>query len=269
MKGFNRIVKVWTVLTFLFLYLPIIMIVVTSFSQNRYGLFPFKFTTEWYTYLFTKSDLPGAAWLSVTFSLAVTAAALVIGTMAAFGIRYMSPSLAKKFNGVMQLPITIPWLVQGISLLLLLTLVGGGRSYAGMFFGNMIIVLPYVVMLVAGRLGTLDETQEQAAKLMGANMMQVFKDVTFPAIIPGIMSGGMMAFMVCFNSFCIQYYLAPFGVRTLPVEVFTRIRTGYQPDLNVLATLTILVALIIVIIFTKMGYSAAGLFSGNNSSKKG
>ena len=88
-------------------------------------------------------------------------------------------------------------------------------------------------------------------------------------LLPGVLAGGMMSFIICFNSFCIQYYLAPFGVRTLPVEVFTLIRTGYKADLNALATLMILLSLLVILLLNRMGYSSASLFApGARKGKK-
>lgn len=266
-KGFNCFLKVWMFLGFAFLYIPILVIIVMSFNGTAYGMFPFQFTTEWYFYLFTKSELLPATMLSLKFSLAVALTAVIVGTMAAFGMQYMTPEWSKRLNTVLQLPITIPWLVQGVSLLLLLNLLGIGRSYFGMFCGNIICVLPYVVMLVLGRFAMADRTPEAAARLLGAGAFRVFFDVTMPMIVPGILAGGMMAFIVCFNSFCIQYYLAPFGVRTLPVEVFTLIKTGYKADLNALATLMILISLAAIILLNRLGYSGSSLFSAG--AKKG
>lgn len=112
-KGLNCFLKIWMFLGFAFLYLPILVIIVMSFNGTAYGMFPFQFTTEWYSYLFTKSELLPAMMLSLKFSLVVAFTAVIVGTMAAFGMQYMSPGLGKKLNMVLQLPITIPWLVQG------------------------------------------------------------------------------------------------------------------------------------------------------------
>ena len=268
-KGLNRAIRVWMFLGFAFLYIPILVIILMSFNGTPYGMFPFDFTFKWYPYLFTQSGLLPATMLSLRFSLLVALTAVVFGTMCAFGMQYMSPRLANTLNELLQLPITIPWLVQGVSLLLILNLLGVGRSYFGMFCGNLICVLPYVVMLVLGRFASADRTPEAAARLLGASPMRVFFDITAPMLLPGVLAGGMMSFIICFNSFCIQYYLAPFGVRTLPVEVFTLIRTGYKADLNALATLMILLSLLVILLLNRMGYSSASLFApGARKGKK-
>lgn len=269
-KGFNRIMVVCLVIVLIFMYIPIIAIIGMSFNGTPYGMFPYVFTAKWYTTLFTESNLPAATWLSLKFSLAVALAALVIGTLTSFGLQYWSPKWSKRINSLMQLPIIIPWLVTSISILLLATFVGAGRSYATMFFGNLIVVLPYVVLLVNARFTEMDHAPEAAARLLGAGSVRAFWDVTLPAIMPGVMSGGIMALIVCFNNFVLQYYLAPVGLNTLPVTVFTRIKSGYQADLNALSAIIVLLAVVIVIALSKLGYSAGNLFGlSSNKTRKG
>lgn len=269
-KGFNRVMLVCLWIVLIFMYTPIIAIIGMSFNGTPYGMFPYVFTTKWYTTLFTTSNLPAATWLSLKFSFAVALAALVIGTLTSFGLQYWSPKWAKRFNSIMQLPIIIPWLVTSISILLLATFVGAGRSYVTMFLGNLIVVLPYVVLLVNARFAEMDHSPEAAARLLGAGPVRVFWDVTLPAILPGVMAGGIMALIVCFNNFVLQYYLSPVEVNTLPVTVFTRIKSGYQADLNALSAIIVLAAVVLVILLSCMGYSAGSLFGlSGGKAKKG
>lgn len=262
-KGFNRFILVCLGLVLAFMYVPILAIIGMSFNGTPYGMFPYVFTTRWYETLFTTSNLPAAAWLSLKFSLAVAAAALVVGTLTAFGLQYWSPRWARRFNALMQLPIIIPWLVTSISILLLATFVGAGRSYLTMFLGNLIVVLPYVVLLVNARFAEMDHAPEAAARLLGASPARVFWDVTLPAILPGVTAGGIMALIVCFNNFVLQYYLSPVEVNTLPVTVFTRIKSGYQADLNALSAIIVLAAVLLVVLLSRLGYSAGNLFGGS------
>lgn len=267
-KWFNRVMKLCLWLVLAFMYIPIFAIIGMSFNETSYGMFPYVFTTRWYETLFTTSNLPQACLLSLKFSVLVALAALITGTMASFGLQYFSPKLAGKFNFLMQLPIIIPWLVTSISILLLFTFMGFQKSYGVMFLGNLIVVLPYVVLLVNARFVEMDRTPEAAARLLGAGPFRVFWDVTLPGILPGMMAGGIMALIVCFNNFCLQYYLAPIGVNTLPVTVFTRIKSGYQADLNALSAIITLIAVGVVILFSRMGYSAGSLFGVSQGSKQ-
>ena len=245
-KGFNRamVACLWIVLAFM--YIPIIAIIGMSFNATPYGMFPYVFTFDWYKILFTESNLLPACVFSLKFAFGVTVAAIIIGTMASFGLQAYSPKWSNRLNALIQLPIIIPWLVTAISLLLLFSFIGAGRSMVSMFFGNLIVVLPYVVLLVNGRFVSMDRTPESAARLLGAGPVRVFFDITLPAIVP-------------------------VGTQTLPTLVFTRIRSGYQADLNALSAIIVLVAVGIVILLVKLGFSAGSLFgmSSGSSSKKG
>lgn len=266
-KTFNRVMLacLWVVLAFM--YIPIIAIIGMSFNATAYGMFPYEFTTKWYTTLFTTSNLLPACLFSLRFAFLVTVAAVILGTLCAYGLQYFSPKWAARFHFVMQLPIMIPWLVTAISLLLLFSFIGYGRGMFTMFLGNLIVVLPYVVLLVNGRFQEMDRTPESAARLLGASPVRVFFDVTLPGILPGILAGGIMAMIMCFNNFVVQYYLVPVGSSTLPTLVFTRIRSGYQADLNALSAIIVLAAIILVVVISRLGFTAGSLFGMSN--KKG
>ena len=267
-KGFRSamLICMWIVLAFM--YIPIIAIIFMSFNKTQYGGFPYVFTTKWYTTLFTTSNLLPAAMFSLRFAFLVMIVAVIFGTLCAYGMQYFSPKLAKRFNTILQLPIIIPWMVTAISLLLLFSFIGVGRSYVSMFLGNLIVVLPYVVLLVNGRFVDMDRTPESAASLLGAGPARVFMDVTLPAIAPGMLAGGIMALIMCFNNFVIQYYLIPVGENTLPTLVFTRIRSEYQADLNALSAIIVLIAVVVVILLSKLGFSAGSLMGMGGGNKK-
>ena len=147
-KGFNSamLICLWIVLAFM--YLPIIAIIGMSFNATPYGMFPYVFTFDWYKTLFTTSTLLPACWYSLKFAFFVTVAAVLIGTMTSFGLQAYKPAMAEKLNSLIQLPIIIPWLVTSVSLLLLFSFIGLGRSTLAMFLGNLIVVLPYVVLFL-------------------------------------------------------------------------------------------------------------------------
>ena len=117
-KGFRRTMMIilWIVLAFM--YIPIIAIIAMSFNATAYGLFPYVFTTKWYTALFTTSNLLPAAWQSIKFAVLVAVSALLIGTMTSYGLQYLAPKTAARLNGLLRLPVIIPWLVMSVSLLL-------------------------------------------------------------------------------------------------------------------------------------------------------
>lgn len=242
------------------LFCPLVVIIIMSFNGTNYGMLPFAFTADWYRYLFTQSELFPATWLSLRLSTIVCLSAVIVGTLTALGIQYLPRQIARRFMVVSQLPIVIPWLVQAIALLLLFNFLGIGRSYLSLYLGNLIVVLPYVIMMVAGRFAEADRTPEEAARMLGAGPVRVFVDILLPMLFPGILSGALMSFIVCFNAFCMQYFLSPFGIRTLPLEIFTLVRTGYKPDMNALATLLVVLSTVLVVLMNRLGYSAKKMF---------
>ncbi|SHJ39123.1 spermidine/putrescine transport system permease protein [Dethiosulfatibacter aminovorans DSM 17477] len=255
-RKFNLAIKVWLTATYMLIFIPIFVIIMMSFNETRFGMLPFIFTTRWYVMLFEESNLFPATLLSLELSGTVALTSMFIGTLTALGAQYVPKKVSDALMGVAQLPIIIPWLVQAIALLLLFNLTGLGRSYMGMYLGNLIVVLPYCIMMVLARFNEADRTPEDAARTLGASYPRVFKDVIFPMLVPGIISGGLMSFVVCFNAFAMQFFLAPFGVRTLPMEIFTLIRVGYEPDMNALASIIMTVTIVLVVMLNKLGYSA-------------
>lgn len=253
MKKRYPFIKAILVLVYIFLFLPIAVVILMSFNASPYGSFPFTFTLEWYEMLFSGGELWSAAGLSVWFSLLVMLAAGVVGTLAALGMRKRRRCMAGVLNNLLNTAIILPWLVLGIAMLLFLNLLGIGRSYVGMFLGNLAVVLPYVVLLVYPALLNLNPNLEYAARTLGAKPWKVFFTVTLPGILPALGAGCLMALVVCFNNFVIQYYLAPFGVRTLPLEIYNLVRVGYKPDMNALAAIIMVVSLGLVGLAYKLG----------------
>ena len=244
-----------------FMFLPICIVVLMSFNKSQYGTFPFEFSLKWYEALFSGSDLGKATGMSLWFSLVVALAAIVIGILLALAMRRLGKRPAAMLQNLLNTAIIIPWLVLGIAMLILFHELGGARTYFGMFLGNTVVVLPYVVLLVYPALMDMKPNCESAARMLGARPLRVFFTVTLREILPAVAAGGLMALMVCFNNFVMQYYLAPFGVRTLPLEIYNLVRVGYQPDINALATIMVLASVALVLVVSRLGFTKKkGLF---------
>lgn len=251
----------WLVLGILFL--PLAIIILLSFNASPYGTFPFSFTLHWYRALFAGSGLLAPAWLSVELSLAVSCSAALFGTMAAVWLdRRAARFGAAMLRLALLAAITVPWLILGLAMLLVANAIGLGRSLFSIYLGLTATTLPYVVFIVAARLHALDRDLDHAARSLGASPLGSFLRVSLPLSLPSILSGALMAFMVSFNSFLIQYFLAPFGVQTLPLKIYTLIRVGYLPDLNALATLIVLATCGLIAILHRLGLRNAGLPGG-------
>lgn len=244
----------FTALVFTAMFVPIAYLVVMSFNTSPYGTLPWHFTTQWYDRLFHEPALAQTTLRTLLMSAVVAAACAVAGTMAALGMaRYRLPRpLVDALQAVNLIPVTVPWLVLGVTMLLFLLLVGSGRSVLNLYLGNTVVVLPYVTLLVTTRLRSERFEQEEAGAQLGASPARIFLAVTLPRLVPSILAGSIMAFMVSFNNFLLQYYLAPFGFSTLSMEIYGLVRSGVRPDINALSTFLVLASVTLVMTLDRL-----------------
>ena len=246
------------------LFVPLVIIILLSFNTSPYGTLPFVGTLTWYEALFTSSGLLGPTWLSLELSFLVAISAAVFGTMAAIWLDRRASRLGGTiFRVALLAAITVPWLILGLAMLLVMNAIGLGRSLFAIYLGLLATTLPYVVFIVAARLHTLDPDLDHAARSLGASPLTTFLRISVPLILPAILSGTLISFMVSFNNFLIQYFLAPFGVQTLPLKIYTLIRVGYLPDLNALATIIVAATCILILLLHRLGLRNAGLPAGD------
>jgi spermidine/putrescine transport system permease protein len=245
------------------LFVPLVIIIFLSFNASPYGTFPFESTLKWYVALFTTSNLLGPTLLSLEISALVALNSALFGTMAAVWLdRRASRFGGGLFRIGLLSAITVPWLILGLAMLLVMNAIGLGRGLVSIYLGLLATTLPYVVFVVVARLQSLDHDLDHAARSLGASPFTSFLRITAPLLLPSIVSGTLIAFMVSFNNFLIQYFLAPFGVQTLPLKIYTLIRVGYLPDLNALATIIVLVTCLLIAVLHRLGLRNTGLPGG-------
>jgi spermidine/putrescine transport system permease protein len=149
-------------------------------------------------------------------------------------------------------PITIPWLIIGTSMLIMFFWTGIGRGLHAMLLGHVALSLPYVIVVVGARLASFGPELEEAAASLGATPMQRFLRVSVPVMAPGIVAASLFAFAVSFDQFVISYFLAPPGVSTLPVEIYSAIRKGFTPEVNAISTIVIVISMGIMLAFARL-----------------
>jgi spermidine/putrescine transport system permease protein len=240
------------VLTLGLLFLPLAVIVLLSFNASRYGTLPFEFTLRWYTELFGRGDLFVATRRSILLSTGTALASALIGTsVSVWLVRHRPRALPVVSAGLLS-AVTIPWLILGIGMLTVFQTLGIGRSTSAVFLGSLVTSLPYQVFIVLARLRALDPSLEEAARSLGASALRAQARVVVPLISSAVLGGALMAFTITFNNFVIQYFLMPFGVRTLPLEIYTLVRTGYKPDINALSTLVLLATVVLIVALQRL-----------------
>ena len=252
MKKTNRIL---TILIFVFLYLPILVLVVASFNTGK-NLTVFEgFTFNQYKALFQDEDLLALLGNSLLISILSTAVATAFGTFSAVGIHNSKPRLRKTVMSLTNIPMTNPDIVTGISLSLLFVFIGStllhkkeSLNFWTLLIAHITFNLPYVILNVMPKLKQMNPALQDAAMDLGCTPVQSFFKVTIHEIMPGIVSGAIMAFTMSLDDFVISYFVSGNGFLTLPVEIYSYTKKPMQP--RVYAMFTLLFLLIFTLMVT-------------------
>ena len=236
--------KIYVLLIMLYLYVPIIVLMIMGFNKSRYNSMPFEFTTEWYQALSTDSALQQAALNSVLLALVTGVVCVLLATLFILGERHLSNKLKGIFNSIVMMPMSIPWLIMGLSLLLLIRFFDFDKSMFFVAAGHIVISLPYSMLVLKARVQSMDKDLEEMSASLGADGFTTFRRITLPAIAPAMVAGGFLSFMISFDNFAISYFLMPAGVSTLPIEIQTSIKFGFTPEINAVSTVIIGVSLL-------------------------
>ena len=248
MKKHNILSKIFVILVMLYLYVPIIVLMFLSFNESRYNSLPFSFTTKWYEEMIANESLIAAAKNSLLLALATGVICTVLATLFTLGQRYLSRRTSGVFNSIVMMPMSIPWLIMGLSILLMIRSLDFTKNMGFVLAGHVIISLPYALLVLRARMSSLDKSLEEMSASLGAGAMTTFRRVTLPAIAPAMVAGGFLAFMISFDNFAISYFLMPNGVSTLPIEIQTSIKFGFTPEINAISTVIIGFSLVILLI---------------------
>lgn len=241
-------------LGFAFLYIPILSLVVYSFNESQLVTVWTRFSTRWYQALVTDDELITAAWLSLRIALMTAFASVFIGTWAGFVLARMGRFRGfTLFSGMINAPLVIPEVIQGISLLLLFVEMGkligwpAGRGVFTIWIGHVMLCISYVAIIVQSRVRELNPSLEEAALDLGATPFKVFFQITLPLISQALAAGWLLSFTLSIDDLVLSAFLSGPGSTTLPLVVFSRVRLGLNPEMNALATLFIAVVTVGVI----------------------
>ena len=233
-------------LVFLFLYLPIIILVIYSFNDSKMNIVFSGFTLKWYKILFSNSNLLEAFFNTILIALLSTVISTVIGTISAIGLHKFNFPFKGLINSLIYIPIVIPEIVLGISLLSMFTLM---RLELGMFtllLAHVTFSIPFVITSVRSVLSQLNPKYEEASYDLGAGYFKTFWYVTLPLIMPGVISGATLAFTLSLDDVVISYFTAGPGSNTLPLHIYSIIKTGITPDVNALSSLMLLITIVVL-----------------------
>lgn len=246
--------RVFTVLVFVFLYVPMLVLILASFNKGSDMAVFLGFTFENYDALFRDSVLLPLLLNSAIIAVISALAATVLGTVAALGIRQMKPRLRKATMALTNIPLTNPEIVTGVSLALLFAFVGqilkinNIMGFWTLLIAHVTFNLPYVILSVQPKLTQMDPDLTEAALDLGCTPVQAFFRVTLHEIMPGIISGGLMAFTMSLDDFVISYFVYGPNFVTLPVEIYNYTKKPLHPKIYALFTLLFLAILLVMVL---------------------
>lgn len=240
-------------LVYLFLFLPIAVIVVNSFNAttSKPYLTWKGFTFDWYVKLFDNTALLHAFGNTVFLAVTSTLLATVIGTLGAIGMYKFKFRGKSVIDGLLYIPVVIPEIVLGIALLTVFSKAGVPRGMLTLVLAHVTFCIPFVIFNVRARLAGYDSSLEEASMDLGANRLRTFFEVTLPVLAPGIGGGALLAFTLSIDDVIISYFVNG-QTKTYPLKVMESIKSGVAPDVNALSTL-ILVGTILLVVVTQSG----------------
>lgn len=245
----KRILELNLILVYLFLFFPIIIVVIFSFnSGNQISVWE-GFTLNWYKKLFNNPNVWRACKNSLIIACVSTFISTVIGTAAAIAIHKYRFRFRTLLTRILFLPIIIPDIVLAIALLTFYGQVKIPLKLISVILSHVVFNIAFVTIVVRARLQGYDDTIEEAALDLGANEWQTFWRVTFPLIAPGIIGGALLAFTLSIDDFVITFFTAGVGYTTLSVHIYSSIKFGLTPELNAISTILLMNSILFILLF--------------------
>ncbi|MDY2862514.1 MAG: ABC transporter permease [Oscillospiraceae bacterium] len=246
--GFGSVLFMTAV--YLFLYLPIFVVILYSFNTNRSNISFNGYTLYWYKQVLQGDPLWGNLWLSVKLALVSMVISVGLGTLATIGMYRYDFKIKKYINGLLYIPMVIPELVIGLASLAAFTKMGMNMGFATLVFAHVTFCLPYVVVTLRARISDFDSSIEEAAMDLGADRWHTLKRVTLPLLAPGIISGAFMSISLSIDDVIISYFVSGAGDITFPIKVYGMVRGKISTNVYVVSTL-FLVSIILIYLIGK------------------
>ncbi len=247
MKRFERLFGFWTAAILVFLYLPIAILVAFSFNTSRLNILWQGFTFEWYRAVWSDAVLVRSLENSLRVAGIATVLSVLLGTSGAWLMhRYRFPA-RNVWRTLVYVPMLVPEVTMGVSLLILFVVVHLELGFTSIIISHVTFCFPFVLVAVDARLAGLDPALEEAALDLGATPVQAFRKVLVPYLMPAVVSGALMSFSLSLDELIVTYFTASAGSRTLPLEIFGRVKKGLDPTLNAISTLFILLTVVLAV----------------------
>jgi spermidine/putrescine transport system permease protein len=249
MKTAGRgVLRTYAGLVYLFLYAPIVVLIIYSFNASVQTARWLGFTPRWYGQVMRDHELIESAWNSLLVAGVTTLAATIVGTLAGLGLAQLKENRGSATKSLLFLPIVIPEIVVGAALFTLFVAVEWELGFWSIVVAHVSFSVSYVAIVVRARLAGFDRTLEEAARDLGAGPLGVFWRVKFPLMLPGIAAGALLVFTLSIDDYVITSFVA--GIKTLPLHIYAKLKINATPETNAISTLLLAVTIALIAVAT-------------------
>ena len=238
------LIRLYTILVYVFMFAPIVVVIILSFNPQQFGCFPMKgFSLKWYVKLANNGPILLAFKNSIILGSLTAVVSTCVGILAAMAfVRFEFPG-KNTLNTLLLAPIMIPEVILGVALLLFIRWLQQPKSFMLLLIGHVVLTLPYVLLIVQARLVGIKREYEEAAQSLGANPFQTFKEITLPLLTPAILAGMLFAFTISFDDITATLFWATAQRQTVPVKIFGMLRNSISPEINALGAVMVVLTI--------------------------
>lgn len=252
MKNKSKLPDLFLIIVTFLMYVPIVLTVIYSFNASKITSIWTGFSLDWYRILFSDRDLLLALKNSLILAGVSCFLAAVIGTLGAYGMSKITTRQNRIIESLSVLPIMIPEIILGMVFLALFSLIGLPFGMTTLIIAHTTFCIPYVLLNVKARLVGMDQSLIEASMDLGASRIQTFFRITLPLIAPAIWSGVLLSFAMSFDDVVISIFVTGPQVNTLPIKIYTRMKTGVTPEINALAAVILVLTMLLIYLSTKV-----------------
>ena len=236
-----------------FMYIPIVLVVVFSFNESKYDTQWTGFTLDWYSKMIKNTALMEALKNSLTIALCSCGLSAVIGTIGAVGLTRWDFKLKGMIENLAMIPIMIPEIILGMVFLAFFSFLNLPFGMLTLIIGHTSFCIPYIFLVVKGRLVGLDPSIGEAARDLGASEGRMFFDITLPLIAPAVLSGTLLAFAMSLDDVVISFFVTGAQTNTLPLKIYSQIKFGVTPEINALCTVMLVITFLLIFFSSRFG----------------
>lgn len=244
---------IYLALVLCFIYLPVVVVVIYSFNVSKNDIQWLGFTLDWYKKMAGNSVLMDALKNSLTVAVCSCLLSAVIGTIGAVGLSRWAFRSKGLLENMAMLPIMIPEIILGMVFLAFFSFLNLPFGMFTLIIGHTSFCIPYIFLVVKGRLVGLDPSIGEAARDLGASQVRMFFDITLPLIFPAVMSGTLLAFAMSLDDVVISFFVTGATTNTLPIKIYSQIKFGVTPEINALCTVMLIITFTLIFVSGKIG----------------